>query len=80
MSRRVETRAAVYGVKPGALRRKTETTCVRVRRELEALAFAWSEVDAGYCAEVEALYARIEEIERQLPDAMDLLNEPWVGA
>uniref|UniRef100_UPI001CD0876D hypothetical protein n=1 Tax=Escherichia coli TaxID=562 RepID=UPI001CD0876D len=53
---KVETRASANGVKPGVLRRKTETTLARVRRDVEALAVAWDDVSSGYVADLEEMY------------------------
>lgn len=75
-----QTRAQAYGVSPKILNRKSRRVLTQMEVALQGLAYAWSEVDAGFSADLEALIDKINEIdgpEGTLGEAIERLAEPW---
>lgn len=74
------TRAQAYGVSAKILNRKSRRVLTQVEVALQGLSFAWSEVDAGFSADLEDLIDKINDIDGDggaLQEAIERLAEPW---
>lgn len=77
-----QTRAQAYGVSAKILKRKTERGLKTAAVALAAVAYLWNEVDAGFENDIEALIAKISEVDDHgeggaLQEALERLAEPW---
>lgn len=77
-----QTRAQAYGVSAKILKRKTDRALKAAAVSLSGVAYLWSEVDAGFSADIEAIIAKISEVDDHgeggsLQEATERLAEPW---
>lgn len=70
------------GVKPAVLSRQAKRETAKIRKQLEALAYRWSEIDGGVEWAIQELYDKLDAIDITVDDAVETLKKPfgWDGA
>ncbi len=71
------SRASELGVKPGQLKRATQSRIKKAKAAMVEVIGLWGDIDEGMVNEGEALIDRLGEMETALDYSVELLREEW---
>jgi hypothetical protein len=70
-----ETRAQAIGISPKTLAARTRRTLTSVRKQIEALAVPWAEIDNSVLTEAQMLLRAFDAFDRYITETIDWLNQ-----
>jgi len=71
------SRASDLGVKPGQLKRATQSRITKAKAAMVEIIGLWGDIDQAMVNEGEAFIDRLGELETSLDHSVELLREGW---